>query len=85
MLNIKKHNIDWNKNEKRMKVLCNFSIQGSYYSSNEILFARIVSYEVNYPMTIKRDKSQCHGNTKNFSRSITHVLLFNWSIINENY
>lgn len=44
------------------------------YPSNKILFARIVSYEVNYPMTIKRDKSQCHGNTKNFSRSITHVL-----------
>lgn len=32
MLNIKKqqHNIDWNKNEKKDEVLCDFSIQGSY-------------------------------------------------------
>lgn len=32
LLNIKKqqHNIDWNKNEKKDEVLCDFSIQGSY-------------------------------------------------------
>lgn len=50
---------EWKKDEGFVQLFYSRII----YSSNEILFVRIVSYEVNYPMTIKRDKSQCHGNT----------------------
>lgn len=43
MLNIKKPNIDWNKNEKRMKVLCNFSIQGSYTQATKYYLLELSS------------------------------------------